>query len=56
MAAIGPADIDADTLFDKVLSLPPVLNPSTKYTTIMSADLDLYNVVVRDYTGPRSSA
>lgn len=53
MAAIGQSNINADTLFDKVLSLPPVLNDDTKYTTIMSADLDLYHVVVRDYTGPR---
>lgn len=53
MAAVGASNINADTLFDKVLSLPPVLNDDTKYTTIMSADLDLYHVVVRDYTGPR---
>lgn len=53
MAAIGPSNIDADTLFEKVLSLPPVLNDDTKYTTIMSPDLGLYHVVVRDYTGPR---
>jgi len=53
MAAIGSHNITGATMFQQVLSLPPVLNDDTKYTTIMSASLDLYDVVVRDYTGPR---
>ena len=43
----GRRNINAETLF-QVLSTPPVLNPRTTYTTIMSAaDPSLYYSVIR---------
>jgi hypothetical protein len=46
MTAVGAAGVDTVALF-KVLSINPVLNPSTVYTTVMSPALGTYQTVVR---------
>lgn len=47
MNAMGSAALDSTSLM-KVLSTPPVLNPNTEYTTIMSPATGYYHVVVRE--------